>query len=217
MILCVFIDDEAQVIITKGAKLLKDIFSVTQKKLPEKTFFQSVAICVIGMLLCLTALGSMTYAWFTNETSSNSNMLTSGAFDLTISVCELTDGALSNNDISLTPDLDIDGKYSCNLEAGTYIVTLNLTDESTVKGHCVVKVGELTPQYTAAIVGERTVNAENQTITDPFTFTITITEATTVSFEARWGVAVSPDISNGGELVFAGAFDSDADTIDKDK
>lgn len=196
---------------------MKKLVNKYGEKISEKAFSQSIIISVIGMLLCIVVLGSMTYAWFTNETSSNSNTITSGAFDLTISVCELTDGALSNNDISLTPDLDIDGKYSCNLEAGTYIVTLKLTDESTVKGHCVVKVGELTPQYTAAIVGERTVNAENQTMTDPFTFTITITEATTVSFEARWGIAVSPDISNGGELVFADAFDSDADTIDKDK
>ena len=196
---------------------MKKLVNKYGEKISEKAFSQSIIISVIGMLLCIVVLGSMTYAWFTNETSSNSNTITSGAFDLTISGCELTDGALSNNDISLTPDLDIDGKYSCNLEAGTYIVTLKLTDESTVKGHCVVKVGELTPQYTAAIVGERTVNAENQTMTDPFTFTITITEATTVSFEARWGIAVSPDISNGGELVFADAFDSDADTIDKDK
>ncbi len=177
---------------------MKNFFDSKDEKITEKAFSQSMIISVVSILLCIVMICSMTYAWFTNETSSNSNTLMSGSFDVTISITKLNDGTATASDVAVTPDPNNIGKYICDLEVGTYTVTLNLTNESTVKGHCIVTVGNDTAKHTAAIVGEKMANDENGEQSDPFTFTITVTQPTTVTFEPRWGVVVNPDIENGG-------------------
>lgn len=177
---------------------MKNFFDSKDEKITEKAFSQSMIISVVSILLCIVMICSMTYAWFTNETSSNSNTLMSGSFGVTISVTKLNDGTATASDVAVTSDPNNIGKYICDLEVGTYTVTLNLTNESTVKGHCIVTVGNDTAKHTAAIVGEKMANDENGEQSDPFTFTITVTQPTTVTFEPRWGVVVDPDIENGG-------------------
>lgn len=96
------------------------------------------------------------------------------------------------------------GVFTCVLpEAGTYTVKLSLTQDATVKGHCLVTVGD-DEMHTAAIIGENTNNCENETLTNPFVFTISVTDqdiangAVKVTFEPRWGVVVEPNIEHQG-------------------
>ncbi len=161
---------------------MKNFFDCKDEKITEKAFSQSLLISAFSILLCLVALCSMTYAWFTSETTSTGNTLVSGSFDLVITVTK------DNTDYHVTADANNDGVWNCNLtDAGTYTVTLKFKEGSSVKGHCVVKVGDGDFKHTAAI-----------TNTDPtMTFFITVTEKTPVVFEPIWGIVVDPDIENG--------------------
>ena len=186
---------------------MKNFFDAKDEKITEKAFSQGLIISVVSILLCLVALCSMTYAWFTSETTSSSNTLTSGSFDVDIKVFQVADGVTTAN--ALEAETTAVGKYSYTLQSGTYEIALKLKDTSTVKGHCVVTIGNAEVKNTASIIGANTANVENATITDPFTFKITVTDTTKVSIEPRWGVVVNPDIRNEDEIVLNSASSND--------
>ena len=177
---------------------MKNFFDCKDEKITEKAFSQSLIISVVSILLCLVALCSMTYAWFTGSTSSGNNTLTSGSFDVTITVSNVDDGVATAS--AIEAESNTEGKYTYKLQPGTYEITLKLKDTATVKGHCVVTIGTATEQHTAAIIGDNTTNVENLAKTDPFKFKITITKETTVVLEPRWGVVVNADIDYNEEI-----------------
>ena len=189
---------------------MKHIFDSKDEKISDKAFMQSVVISVIGILLCIVALCSATFCWFTDGTQSNSNTLTSGSFGLQIEVVKGnataqadtgTAGGTQAEQIEVKSDTENSGVFVCNLpEAGTYTVKLSLTKDSTVKGHCLVWVGDGEAMHTDAVIGAQTANNEGAAVTNPFVFTITVTEATEVRFEPRWGIAVKPDIQQNGAI-----------------
>lgn len=177
---------------------MKNFFDCKDEKITEKAFSQSLIISVVSILLCLVALCSMTYAWFTAETTSSRNTLTSGSFDVTIAVSKVDDGVATASEGGIEPESVIEGKYTYILEKGTYEISLTLTDESTVKGHCVVTIGDGAEQHTAAIIGDNTANVDkSEARTDPFKFKITVTKTTEVILEPRWGVVLNADIEYG--------------------
>lgn len=176
---------------------MKNFFDCKDEKITEKAFSQSLIISVVSILLCIVALCSVTYAWFTGETTSGSNTLMSGSFDVKITVSKLEDGVASAN--AIEAESNNEGKYTYKLLPGTYEISLALTEDSTVKGHCVVTIGNDT-QHTDAIIGANTANVENAAMTDPFKFKITVTAETTVFLEPRWGVVVNADIDYDEEI-----------------
>ena len=181
--------------------LLKDFFDRKDEKITEKAFSQSLLISVISILLCIVSLCSMTYAWFTTETASSSNTLTSGSFDVTIAVSKVEVGVAATGTDTIDPESNTEGKYTYKLQPGTYEISLTLTNESTVKGYCVVTIGNGAEQHTDAIIGDNTANVDkNTTKTDPFTFKITVTKETTLVLEPRWGVVVNADIEYDEEI-----------------
>ncbi|MBQ9805312.1 MAG: hypothetical protein IJW49_02220 [Clostridia bacterium] len=177
---------------------MKNFFDCKDEKITEKAFSQSLIISVVSILLCLVALCSMTYAWFTSETSSSSNTLMSGSFDVTIAVSKIENNVATASTVELEEDPTQAGRYICTLENGTYEISLTLTPGSTVKGHCVVTINGGEEQHTAAIIGENTANVDETVMeTNPFKFKITVTGTTKVTLEPRWGVVVEPDIEHG--------------------
>ena len=178
---------------------MKNFFDCKDEKITEKAFSQSLIISVVSILLCIVALCSVTFAWFTGSTSSGNNTLIAGSFDVDISVSQVEGDVASANAIEAISNAE--GKYTYELQPGTYEITLKLTDTSTVKGHCVVTIGNGAEQHTDAIIGDNTANVdESTTKTDPFTFKITVTEVTTVTLEPRWGVVVNADIDYNEEI-----------------
>ena len=176
---------------------MKNFFECKDEKITEKAFSQSLIISVVSILLCIVALCSMTYAWFTAETTSSSNTLTSGSFDVTVDIVK-TEGEVSTVDNAVEFE---NGKYKLT-EAGTYIVTLAPTDGTTVKGYCVVTINEETSksQRTSVITNDKTASNE-YTMNAPFKFKIVTTENDTiVEIEAHWGVPADPVIGNDGAL-----------------
>lgn len=180
---------------------MKDFFDRKDEKITEKAFSQSLLISVLSILLCTVSLCSMTYAWFTTETASSSNTLTSGSFDVTIAVSKVEVGVAATGTDTIDPESNTEGKYTYKLQPGTYEISLTLTNESTVKGHCVVTIGNGAEQHTDAIIGDNTANVdENTPKTNPFTFKITVTKETTLVLEPRWGVVVNADIEYDEEI-----------------
>ncbi len=141
-------------------------------KLTDKAFSRLMLTSVLGILVCIMCLCSATWAWFSADTSADGNKVSSGQFDLTVSVTDA-----SSEVTTLTENAVGKTVYTFD-SIGVYTVTLKMTDDTTVtKGFCTLDVGNDT-YYTASI------NAE----TDPFTFTIDIKEAgVTVTFSPAWG------------------------------
>ena len=173
----------------------KSIFS-KDERLSEKAFSQSLLVSVVSILLCIVALCSATYAWFTEDTASGNNTLTSGCFDIaSVSVVPSDAVALHEGEAQTIEVVRTDDVFHCTLPAaGEYTVTLTLDGESTAKGHCVVTVGGET-LTTDAIIGSTTANKDGYTENSPFTFILETTEPdTAVTFTPVWGVVTNPDL-----------------------
>ena len=165
-------------------------FDSKDEKLTEKAFSQSLIISIISILLCVVALCSMTFAWFIGEAKISDNVIVSGSFDLVITVTK--DGT----ELPIEADPDKEGVLICNIsEGGTYTVILKLKEGSSVKGHCLVKVGNDEYRHTDAIFKR---NSSESDSAQNFTFTVTVSGGTAIVFEPRWGMVVEPDIENGG-------------------
>ena len=113
---------------------LKELFiGSKQNKLTEKGFTQSITVSVISILLCIIALCSVTWAWFSTEISSSSSDIKSAYCDVTVSVM--------NEGSKLDP---IDGKYSFAKDIA-YKIHITATG-SAETAYCILKIdGEETP------------------------------------------------------------------------
>lgn len=175
---------------------MKSFFDISEEKITDKVFSRSLLASVVSIMLCIISLCSVTYAWFTTETRSAENTISSGSFDVVIYVSRVEDGAVISRE-PVSPDPDRMGRLLCELGAGEYLFELELTDEASVKGHCVVTLADDDVRKTDAIIGESTANADGLDITAPFVFRLVLTEPTAVLLEPRWGIVVHPDILYG--------------------
>ena len=64
----------------------KIIYSADKEKLTEKAFVRSIIVSVLSILLCMTALCSTTWAWYSKNISSTSNTVYAANCDMSISV-----------------------------------------------------------------------------------------------------------------------------------
>lgn len=174
---------------------MKSFLTSHDEKITEKAFSRSLCVSVLSILLCLILLCSMTYAWFTDGTSSGGNTLTSASFGLEKPQVVQADDASVN--IEVLPGEN--GVWRCTLPTAKkeYTVILRLDADSTAKGHCVVSINGK-DQKTAAIIGDSTANKDGYGLSSPFKFTITTTDDNTeVVFRPVWGVVAEPDIKMG--------------------
>ena len=181
---------------------MKRLSDLTHEKISEKAFTQCLAISVLGILLCIVSLCSATYAWFSTSVACSQNTLVAGSFRVAAVEVETVSAGASG---TVDGPKYADGVWTCTLPAGgTYRVIIDLENESTAKGRCVVKIGGIDgPSFnTAPIIGANTADPDYKAPgkqTDPFTFTIDTTGATNdveVTFTPLWGVAANPDIAN---------------------
>lgn len=177
------------------------LFSETKdpnKKMTEKTFVQGMVISVVSILLCIVAICSMSYAWFSTNTSSGQNLLQGGSFALDITVTD-SDGQripMTNNE---------NGTLFCVLDAGAYTVELTMTAESTAtKGYCDVKVGDRNAMQTATISPDPAIGEQ------VLSFELLIEEdGTGVLFTPKWGLPAFTAIRSGATVGELGETDGD--------
>ena len=174
---------------------MKNFFDCKDEKITEKAFSQSLLISVLSILLCIVALCSMTYAWFTGETASSSNTLTSGSFDVEVNIVKAEDVAATASEAVVFAD----GKYTLTTP-GTYTVTLKPTADATVKGYCTVTIDD-SVYKTEVILDEDMVDEIYTAKTSPLQFTIVTEKAdTVVKLESYWGVIVLPNIKENTKI-----------------
>lgn len=143
----------------------------TTKNISEKAFTNLFLTSMIALLVCLCALCSTSYAWFTASVSSGGNVIQSAFFDLDVTVTDTESGTV------LTP---VDDQYV--LEAGkSYTVSLNKTAEANAsQGHCALLVDESI--YCTEV------------FPDSFSFTVFSPSEKSVSFDARIGYSAELDL-----------------------
>lgn len=167
---------------------MKNILNSKEEKITDKAFKQSITISIIGILLCMVALCSVTWAWFSTEISSSSSDIKSAYCDVTVSVM--------NEGSKLDP---IDGKYSFAKDKA-YKIHITATG-SAETAYCILKIdGEL--YYTAQIPTHTAMN-----------FTLQFdAEVTDVEIITRWGISSVPAINqafvNNGQYLNCGEVES---------
>ena len=176
---------------------MKKIFDTKKEKITDRAFNKSLIIAVLGILTCLAALCSTTYAWFVSETSSSNNTIVASAFNVD-DVRVLRQSEVGGVEVAVAPERVVNGTYSYSLPTGTYKMIFVLSDNSTAKGHCILKIGNV-KRHTEAIIGKTTANKDGYVENDPFEFTFTVSEETEVEIYAVWGVNIDPFIKCGGE------------------
>ena len=151
----------------------------------------SMLMPILSILMCLVFLCSASYAWFTATEKSGENVITSSFFALDINVLD------EHGNVVVVQD-NTDGTQTCTFsEAGTYTVTLRMTNDTTAsKGYCELTINSTEKKQTDPI-SKNPANGEN-----PFTFTIEVEAGTVVVFEPKWGVSASSDIASGSTHSF---------------
>lgn len=119
---------------------------------------------VLSILLCMTLLCGMTWAWFTSTQSTPAATIQAATYHI--------DVVAKNGETVLTAGQN--GKYS--LAAGVaYTVTLTASGNAS-KGYCKVTLPDNTVLRTAQIAPKNSL-----------TFTLTLTSGGNVSFSPEWG------------------------------
>ena len=119
---------------------------------------------VLSILLCMTLLCGMTWAWFASTQSTPAATIQAATYHI--------DVVAKNGETVLTAGQD--GKYS--LAAGVaYTVTLTASGNAS-KGYCKVTLPDNSVLRTAQIAPENSL-----------TFTLTLTSGGNVSFSPEWG------------------------------
>lgn len=119
---------------------------------------------VLSILLCMTLLCGMTWAWFASTQSTPAATIQAATYHI--------DVVAKNGETVLTAGQD--GKYS--LVAGVaYTVTLTASGNAS-KGYCKVTLLDNTVLRTAQIAPKNSL-----------TFTLTLTNGGNVSFSPEWG------------------------------
>lgn len=159
-------------------------------KLTDKAFSRLMLISILSILICITCLCSATWAWFGADSSVDGNTVSSGQFDLEISVTNA-------NGETVTLAKNAVGQTVYTFEsAGVYVITLCTTKDTTVtKGFCTMNVSSNT-YYTDSIFAEAA----------PFTFTVDVkADGTTVTFSPAWGIPSAKDlVEQDGTLMLEG-------------
>ena len=165
-----------------------NLFETNDEKLTEKAFSHEIFISVLSIILCIVALCSASYAWFTEDQSSGNNVIASGSFDLDVSV---------NKSSGVIDTTVAGGDIKCTLtEAGEYTITLTINDVSTVKGYCGVVINNGEKILTEAIY------PQSKGTPNELTFKIIKAgdSAVAITFTAEWGIPAHATISDGDVL-----------------
>lgn len=154
---------------------LKELFiGSKQNKLTEKAFAQSITVSVISILLCLIALCSVTWAWFSKNVTSSSNTIKTSNCTVTVSV--LNDG------VEIAPNTDATGTYT--FEAGkSYQIKISST-------------GSVESSYCKLVIDGNEYYTEQISTTEPnntISFTLAFDAPTEVEIITRWGTYHIPN------------------------
>ena len=157
---------------------MKSFLTANNEKLTEKAFSSAIITSVLSIVLCIAALCSTSWAWFTGSTASNEN---------TIKTAET---------FALEFYLDGSEKDNCEIELqkGTYTVTISLPKDS-ASGYLVMTSNGVS--YRSDYIQSH----ENDT-PKSITFYIKVEETPQkVTFTKRWGIYTGDPSVEAGETL----------------
>ena len=172
---------------------MKNFFETKQEKITDKAFTQSLFISIASILICIVMLCSITFAWFSDDVSNNTNKAVTGRFKIEVQ-------SIVHVEAEGDTEIGLNESSTYTLDEGKYRVTVDLTAETTVKGYCIITVN-VTEYHTDVIVNDQTKNDIYNTPNAPFVFTLVIPEGgATVSFDSRWSIPADVEVTYGGTL-----------------
>ena len=136
------------------------------KKDADSAFLRLFASSIMGILLCIVCMGGLTWAWFNQSVTGNTESIHSASYSISISVAQNP----TEENIAVSPGAD--GKYS--LEAGKKYTVILEAEGNATTGYCKVTVNG-TDYHTTQMAPR-----------DRVTFTIDCTAAATVEFSPNW-------------------------------
>lgn len=148
---------------------LSEKVTVSKKDdLADKTFMQSITVSILGMVLCMVALCSMTWAWFSADISSNSNSIKSATCNLTILIGDV---AISDDTFTFVKEKEY---------------TVKMIAEGTANSaYCILK-SDGNSYYTVQI--PMSADEEQRAVLPNYIiFNLKFSNDTTVEFTKRWG------------------------------
>lgn len=169
-------------------KLYEEFFRICKhKKITDKVMLTRVAMTVVVIVICLISMAITAYGYFSHDITSASNTIKSANFETSVLV-------YINDGNTLTPITSDRKKFKLEgLEPGkTYTISIEATTLSTAStGFIVVWSEDCQEIYHTQQLGVDEVATGGKT--EKITFAITVTNATDVILEARWGTSVYYD------------------------
>ena len=163
---------------------MKSFISSKNEKITEQAFSSGIITSVLSIVLCIAALCSTSWAWFTGSTESGNNKITT-AQSFTLELV-LKDGS--------TQEVDIINDKATLVAGQTYTVTISLPKDS-ASGYLV-----MTDKKGTSYRSEYIMRHENATA-ETVTFYLTVDETQDVSFMKHWGIYTdAPSVENGETL-----------------
>ena len=160
------------------------------EKLTDKVFMRIIVVSFIGMFICLASLCSVTWAWFTDNTKSSANTISSSS-DFSL------EAIAKDGDVTILA-ISGSGEMTETFAIGTYTVILTLPAGSS-SGYLVIEDGE--NEYISPSV-IRHAGPEDSTVT----FTLVVTEESSLTFRTGWGVrSDEPSVLENGTLTLSGS------------
>lgn len=143
-------------------------------KLTEKAFMQSIVVSVIGIFMCIVALCSTSWAWFSETAKSTSNIIKAANCDMTI----LVQTAESEEPVNVEAT---DGKYTLYANT-TYIITLKAVGTAD-SAYATLNIDGETYYTTQFNVTSYDTNPEE------FTFELQFSKDTVIEIVPHWGTS----------------------------
>lgn len=167
------------------------------KKITDKAMTTSMLACVFGLLVTAVLLVTTTWAWFTTDTGSQDNIISS-------SYCTV-EAILDNNGNPLTPTLNGEDQVY-TLSAGVEYTVKITVSGSASGGYCKLSFGtDPEVYYTEVVYSDSYVNrtADPSDINYIF-FKISVTTEKELTVRTGWGIHSheNPELWHGGTFVF---------------
>ncbi len=174
-------------------KLFSELFYVPKHgRVSDKAMLARVVLTSVIMIVCLVAMSTSAYAFFSCDITSGSNHIEAADFSLNITIT--TDG--DSVEVVKTNSQT----HTAMLKAGESY-TVNLSRVGTAQtGFCVISAAnavEPLPYHTRQLEAD---GSDSNSGSDTLSFCLQVTVDTTVSFTAHWGTSSHyPDFANGSD------------------
>lgn len=185
-------------------KKLFEAFRVPKsEKISDKTFMFNIVACMAGIVICLSSLTAVTWAWFGGSVSSSSNTIQTARYDMSIKVYD-------GDNKEVLPNASAGYQYLLSADT-EYTVTLK--GAGTGSGYCRITDNKNAEKiyYTSQV---------RSSDTEATVFTLKFTEATVINILPCWGTYIgaeeSRDLMGGGEYVNFGNASMDSTTESAD-